>query len=135
MSGSIRAGFGFETQPRRVTSSRVARLFYFTGMLTSDLKIYHDYEDQRSDERWKAIRSYVIMSALCKCDKCGSDKHLDAVHIHLFSTRKIWDYSEVMFEVLCVKCRFSNLPDHDDPFEKKWLMDSLRIDRVLNHLS
>jgi len=27
MSGSIRAGFGFETQPRRVTSSRVARLF------------------------------------------------------------------------------------------------------------
>jgi hypothetical protein len=118
-----------------VSRTTDARLFYFISMLTSDLKIIHDYEDQRSDERWKAIRSYIIMSSLCKCNKCGSDKHLEAVHIHLFTHRKIWNYSEVLFEVLCGKCRFSNLPDHDDPFEKKWLMECLRMDRVINNLS
>lgn len=104
-------------------------------MLTGDLKIYHDWEDQRSDERWKALRAYVIMSAQCKCKGCGSDKHLEAEHIHIFASKKLWDYSEHFFTVGCAQCRFAFMPDPNDPFEKKWVMESLNIDRVINNLN
>lgn len=62
------------------------------------------YNNQLQDKRWLAFREYVFAARGRKCERCGSEQHLQIHHPKYISGRAAWEYTCLDVMVLCSVC-------------------------------
>lgn len=78
-----------------------------------------EWKEQYKHPQWQKKRLEVLESAGFCCQWCGSkDTTLHVHHRRYIKGRKIWDYQNGNFDVLCKDC-------HDDVHEEKELFGSV----------
>lgn len=63
-----------------------------------------EYTIELQDDRWIAFRNFVLTARGKRCEKCGSDKHIQIHHPYYIKGRAAWEYNCLDVIVLCSCC-------------------------------
>ncbi len=98
----------FLTKKRREKGETTSNLKSLRKMKREKEKLeytkFTTYNNQLQDDRWIAFRNFVLTTRGKRCEKCGSDKHIQIHHPYYIKGRAAWEYNCLDVIVLCSCC-------------------------------